>query len=1556
MVNRAKRKIDDFDPNASDPEDLDFDEAAVSPARPSGWGKPKKKAASRRPTKKRRQTYADSEGEVEADSVESSDDLSFSDSSAEVEINPRTGRSVRSTTKKPVRYNESSDAEVPQGRAKSAMKKPATSRRFPGTRKSLIVTLKVPKGSIGPKGVVKKNANTKRSRTPQSQTLVGMRRSSRIAHEEIEPLVALTNYGPHDAVEMQGERHVSKTPESVPSAQKTGRGRGLKQPPVETIVEASDEDSQTAAVGGEPAATKEVTREEAPETPATVEAAPQEPEAQVEEALAEVASSSDAAAEDITVEGEAEPVVQESADENEEDEGPVTKSGRQREWRRKTPLSSNSQPSRTSARLRARKASGAQSSDFEPDPEGDNDGDEDESGSDVVRPSQRSASTAASQSGRRSGRIARKSGARASSRKSDEDEIDLEEIADEVADLEADRRRNRRTRKSNTQHELRLEPNLRRRGNRPDYRILRPELLLPLEDDDAPAAATTAAATGGGRGRRGGAGAYRTLFSTFGPFGGAGGPQPVLGGPDGALATAGVDSDSSDDELGARGLAAGATGAQFASPLFSDAVQGVGGGPPNLGKVKDRKALADADPLGVDTNVSFEGVGGLENHIDRVKEMVALPLLYPEIYQRFKVTPPRGVLFHGPPGTGKTLLARALAASVSSEGKKVTFYMRKGADTLSKWVGEAEKQLRLLFEEARKNQPSIIFFDEIDGLAPVRSSKQEQIHASIVATLLALMDGMDGRGQVIVIGATNRPDAVDPALRRPGRFDREFYFPLPDVKARRAILDIHTKGWDPPLRPEFKDQLADLTKGYGGADLRALCTEAALNAVQGTFPQIYASDKKLVIDPSQIKVLAKDFMLSVSQIVPSSQRSAASTAAALPKDIEPLLRQQLVHVTDRVGEVLPRKRKISALEEAMYDDREDDRGFAREAMLRQFEASRVFRPRLLISGLPGMGQQHLGAALLSKLEGIHVQNFGLAVLMQDSGRSPEAAIVQLFEEVKTHKPSIIYLPSVDLWWSTMSESAIRTFTGLLHSLAPTDPILVLGIMDRLPNAHDEIDKRMMTELFPYSQKNHYKLDKPSQPMRNEYFQQVVDLIRKSPTDYPDAGPRKKRKLAELPVAEEQNVPKQGPNKMEQKAQKKKDRQTLNMLKLQIQSVMDHIKVKYRKFRTPVVDDSLIGYLYEDGAAETGVLEGQEQPSRPYELDKDEKGVLGLKEVVTGKFYYNLEIVTIEKRLSNGYYKRPKDFLADIKRLAKDAKVSGDADRTLKANELLANVEVDMAMLEQQQPALVAECEAVYRRELEREKEQAQKAQEAQKTGEDVPVVVQNVPPESSKTTDDSGPVVLGQQVPGRQLAVPSTPRSSSKPGAEQVEETQQAARSQRGVHTQLAQGSQAEQYHNSASTTTSGNKTRSSGMSNGLTRSHPNFAAMESVADGDPLPDTQEQPQSSSHSNLSQTMPPPGLPANRLSALLNPEPGNERYEMDATYLENFHMELTRRSSGMSVDQLEQINAAMMTAIWESRGLWDRNLVIREAQRAFNETVEDLASMQTILQPTPEDKA
>ena len=210
--------------------------------------------------------------------------------------------------------------------------------------------------------------------------------------------------------------------------------------------------------------------------------------------------------------------------------------------------------------------------------------------------------------------------------------------------------------------------------------------------------------------------------------------------------------------------------------------------------------------------------------------------MYPEVFKKFHLNPPKGVLLHGPPGTGKTLCARALAAAAKRSGQNVSFFMRKGADVLSKWVGESERQLRLLFEEAQKRQPSIIFFDEIDGLCPVRSSKQDQIHNSIVSTLLALMDGLDNRGQVVVIGATNRIDAVDSALRRPGRFDGA-RLPLPNVEARKVSASTPSGG--NPMG-EARRTSPPLVAGGNGRP-RALCRPPT--GLRGTR---YAREKLLI--------------------------------------------------------------------------------------------------------------------------------------------------------------------------------------------------------------------------------------------------------------------------------------------------------------------------------------------------------------------------------------------------------------------------------------------------------------------------------------------------------------------------------------------------------------------------------------------------------------------------------------------------------------------------------------------------------------------------------------
>lgn len=339
------------------------------------------------------------------------------------------------------------------------------------------------------------------------------------------------------------------------------------------------------------------------------------------------------------------------------------------------------------------------------------------------------------------------------------------------------------------------------------------------------------------------------------------------------------------------------------------------------GRKKTSSARADITPVEIDRSITWESVGGLETHIEALKEMVMLPLLYPEFYEKYKVTPPSGVLFYGPPGTGKTLLARALANSCSleedasasnaenpdapSKKRHVTFYMRKGADCLSKWVGEAERQLRLLFEEAKRNEPSIIFFDEIDGLAPVRSAKQDQIHASIVSTLLALMDGMDSRGRVVVIGATNRLDAIDPALRRPGRFDRELGFKLPNVHDRERMLTIHARHWKPALSAAFTKEIAEKTVGYCGADVKALCAEATLCALRRVYPQVYTSQDKLLINLDNVVVTRGDFAKAMKKITPASHRSVSSFATPLPRLVNVLLQPTVFHVLSEIKKRFP---------------------------------------------------------------------------------------------------------------------------------------------------------------------------------------------------------------------------------------------------------------------------------------------------------------------------------------------------------------------------------------------------------------------------------------------------------------------------------------------------------------------------------------------------------------------------------------------------------------------------------------------------------------------------
>ena len=963
----------------------------------------------------------------------------------------------------------------------------------------------------------------------------------------------------------------------------------------------------------------------------------------------------------------------------------------------------------------------------------------------------------------------------------------------------------------------------------------------------------------------------------------------------------------------------------------------------------------------------------------------------------------------------------------------------------------------------------------LEGLAPVRSSKQEQIHSSIVSTLLALMDGMDGRGQVIVIGATNRPDSVDPALRRPGRFDREFYFPLPNLDARRAIIDIHTKGWEPPLSSNFKNEIASLTKGYGGADLRALCTEAALNAVQRRYPQIYRSNEKLMIHPETINVTAKDFMISVKKMVPSSERSASSGAAPLPAHIEPLLRKPLTKIENVISDILPQKRRLTALEEAEFEDAEDDRGIYTERMQQEFERSRVFRPRLLVKGDPGMGQQYLAAALLNHFEGLHVQAFDLSTLLSDSSRSPEATVIQLFTEVRRHKPSVIYIPNVDIWYRTVGDQVISTFTGLLKALAPTDPVLVLGVLE---NDEEDTDPMMIKKLFGYSHKNQYIVKRPQEVDRYEYFKPIAEYLNTSPADFPEPSNRKKRRIETL-----MPVPPEPPKAIEQskvelKAQKKRDRQLLNVLKLRIQPIMNEIKRAHKRFRTGIIDESQIRYLYEEedpSILTTDLPHDQRRQDeyRPYEKGIDSHGEPGLIEQATGRFFYNLETVTIEKRLSNGYYKRPKDFLTDIKKLVKDAKASGDQDRLLKANELQTNVEVDIGNIEME-TTLMAELELVWSREMKRERDMIEKVkQAAESEGRRLAIMPSKFSLEDGEQTTEqsSGPIVLGQPIANGVSHHPHTPSNPSQPsvltngysnnlsdlsdlqnrphsngtsfpsgidldasmstsqdtssgrdtqsssfgqsaqtrpfhdttgGPASVEQrksfTATGSLSQRSAITPMVAESNLHDYANYASTTSSDKKASGSSGSlntqantqNSLSQgsqssqgklegpdlsmipevvpSHSQMPETQSKSDSDPfqptavyLPlvlDSQSSGSSSSQSSSnsqppSSQPPPPAVPAlhraSNINALLNTDedssPPHPRLLFDSKLSNQLHSNLVRRTSGCSVEQLEQVYSALMDTLWKTRGDWNRVGVAKEIGSVLEIVLEDMRSCQ-----------
>ncbi len=380
--------------------------------------------------------------------------------------------------------------------------------------------------------------------------------------------------------------------------------------------------------------------------------------------------------------------------------------------------------------------------------------------------------------------------------------------------------------------------------------------------------------------------------------------------------------------------------------------------------------------------LSYEDIGGLSEEISRIREMIELPLRHPELFKRLGIEPPKGVLLHGPPGTGKTLLARAVANETEAN-----FYVLSGPEIMSKFYGESEKKLRDLFKEASDNAPSILFIDELDAIAPKREEVTGEVERRVVAQMLALMDGLESRGQVIVIGATNRVNAIDPALRRPGRFDREIEIGIPDRDGRYEVLLIHTRGM--PIDKDVDlNRLADLTHGFVGADISALVKESAMQSLRRMLPELNLEDEEVPMEILQkINVINEDFRNALRTIEPSA------------------LREVFVEIPNVTWE------DIGGLEEVKNEMKRVVEWPLKFKEI--YTAMKAQSPKgIMLYGPPGTGKTLIAKAVAHESEANFISVKGPEILSKWVGES-EKAIREIFRKARQAAPCIIFLDEVD---------------------------------------------------------------------------------------------------------------------------------------------------------------------------------------------------------------------------------------------------------------------------------------------------------------------------------------------------------------------------------------------------------------------------------------------------------------------------------------------------------------------------------------------------------------
>ncbi len=380
--------------------------------------------------------------------------------------------------------------------------------------------------------------------------------------------------------------------------------------------------------------------------------------------------------------------------------------------------------------------------------------------------------------------------------------------------------------------------------------------------------------------------------------------------------------------------------------------------------------------------VSYEDIGGLGDEVRKVREMIELPLRHPEIFERLGVEAPKGVLLHGPPGTGKTLLAKALASETNAN-----FHTLSGPEIMSKFYGESEERLREIFKSAEENAPSIILIDEIDSIAPKREEVTGEVERRVVAQLLAVMDGLKARGKVVVIGATNRPNAIDPALRRPGRFDREIEIGVPSRKARLEILQIHTRGM--PLAEDVKlEELANLSHGFVGADLAALAREAAMSSIRRVLPEIDLDVQSIPAEIlNKMTVTSDDFNNALREMNPSALR-------------EVFIESPNVHWNEIGGSEDVKQELKEAVEWPM----------TYPALFKHLSA----RPPkgILLYGPPGTGKTMLAKAVATESQANFISVKGPEFLSKWVGES-EKAVRETFRKAKQSAPCIVFFDEID---------------------------------------------------------------------------------------------------------------------------------------------------------------------------------------------------------------------------------------------------------------------------------------------------------------------------------------------------------------------------------------------------------------------------------------------------------------------------------------------------------------------------------------------------------------